>query len=136
MQVNVDQIGFLYGNFKNCLKLTYSFVLFIVNFRSDALLEDGTGVIAHSKYDLDKPEEELKLPYNATITPLQVHLPSAPPRPPTLAECEVIMKHMQQTNDRQAHEVTFQIKFLAKLLCKTIHFDEVNLFEPIFSSLA
>ena len=75
-------------------------------FRSDALLEDGSGVVAHPRYDIEeRPIEALKLPYNATVTPLQVHLPSAPPRPPTLAECEVIMKHMQQTNERQAHEV-------------------------------
>ena len=26
-------------------------------------------------------------------------------RPPTLAECESIIKHLQQTNDRQSHEV-------------------------------
>ena len=78
----------------------------MLNFRSDALLEDGSGVVAHPRYDIEeRPVEALKLPYNATVTPLQVHLPSAPPRPPTLAECEVIMKHMQQTNDRQAHEV-------------------------------
>ena len=78
------------------------------SFRSEALLEDGTGVIAHPQRDLEeRPIEAPKLPYNATISPLQVHLPSNPARPPTLSECEVIMKHMQQTNDRQAHEVKF-----------------------------
>ena len=65
-------------------------------------------MIAHSQRDLEeRPIEAPKLPYNATVSPLQVHLPSHPPRPPTLAECEVIIKHMQQTNDRQAHEVKY-----------------------------
>lgn len=45
------------------------------------------------------------LPYNATMVPLQVRLPHKNPRPPTLAECEVIIRHLQQHNDKQAHEV-------------------------------
>ena len=45
------------------------------------------------------------LPFNATMVPLQVRLPHKAPRPPTLSECEVIIRHLQQLNDKQAHEV-------------------------------
>lgn len=45
------------------------------------------------------------LPFGATVNPLLVHMSPHPPRPPTLRECEVIIKHLQQLNDRQSHEV-------------------------------
>lgn len=40
---------------------------------------------------------------------LQSRLNGCHSRPPTLAECESIIKHLQQTNDRQSHEL-LQIK--------------------------
>lgn len=36
---------------------------------------------------------------------LQSRINGCHSRPPTLAECESIIKHLQQTNDRQSHEV-------------------------------
>eukprot|EP00918_Siedleckia_nematoides_P097606 GHVU01213837.1.p1 GENE.GHVU01213837.1~~GHVU01213837.1.p1 ORF type:complete len:435 (+),score=53.92 GHVU01213837.1:564-1868(+) len=45
------------------------------------------------------------LPFNATVSPLQVHLSAQPARTPTLAECEILIKHLAQQNDRQAHEL-------------------------------
>ena len=50
-------------------------------------------------------QQQSALPYGATLSPLQVHLVSQPPRPPTMAEVEVIMKHLMTVNDRQSHEV-------------------------------
>lgn len=48
---------------------------------------------------------EAVLPFGATLNPLLVHLPSQPARPPTLRECQVIARHLQLINNRQAHEV-------------------------------
>ena len=45
------------------------------------------------------------LPYNATMDPLLVHLPSQAARAPTVKECEVIIKHLLRVNDKQSHEV-------------------------------
>ena len=42
---------------------------------------------------------------NFATTPFQIQLPSQAPRPPTLAECDIIMRHLQHVNDQQAHEV-------------------------------
>lgn len=48
---------------------------------------------------------DIVLPFGATLDPLLVHLPSQPPRPPTLRECQTIARHLQQINNRQAHEL-------------------------------
>lgn len=53
---------------------------------------------------------------------LQSHINGHNSRPPTLAECESIIKHLQQTNDRQSHEVTACIVYLA---LEFIHLTEV-----------
>ena len=53
---------------------------------------------------------------------LQSHINGHNSRPPTLAECESIIKHLQQTNDRQSHEVTTCIVYLA---LEFIHLTEV-----------
>uniref|UniRef100_X2A551 CCDC92/74 N-terminal domain-containing protein n=2 Tax=Capitella teleta TaxID=283909 RepID=X2A551_CAPTE len=45
------------------------------------------------------------LPFNATLEPFQVCIASQPPRPPTLQECQVILKHMQKVSDHQSHEL-------------------------------
>ncbi len=45
--------------------------------------------------------------FTVSLCCFQVHLPMQPARPPTLAEVEVILTHLQQLNDKQAHEVTF-----------------------------
>ena len=49
--------------------------------------------------------KQSSLPFGATLNPLQVHLVSKTPRPPTMAEVEVIMNYLQTVNDRQSHEV-------------------------------
>ena len=36
---------------------------------------------------------------------LQIVVPGQPPRPPTLLECEAIIRHLQQVNDKLQHEV-------------------------------
>ena len=46
------------------------------------------------------------LPFNATVSPLQVNLPRQAPRTPTLHECQVIIRHLHGIGDKQAHEVT------------------------------
>ena len=45
------------------------------------------------------------MPFSATLDPLLVHFPPARPRPPTLRECQSIVRYLQQVCDRQAHEV-------------------------------
>ncbi len=96
--------------------------------RSEALREDGSGVVAQPEGTAgaaagavgpgagrgggSAAQPALRLPYNATLSPLQVHLPSHPPRPPTLAECEAILTHLHNTNERQAHEVSDETQCL------------------------
>lgn len=57
---------------------------------------------------------DIVLPFGATLDPLLVHPPSQPPRPPTLRECQTIARHLQQINNRQAHEVHYN--WIASLL--------------------
>ncbi len=45
------------------------------------------------------------LPLNATVDPLEVQVLSEARRPPTLRECQTIIRHLQRVNDKQAHEV-------------------------------
>ena len=49
-----------------------------------------------------------QLPFNAKLEPLTVTIAGGPgPRAPTVPECEIIIRHMQQVNDKQAHEVRY-----------------------------
>ena len=52
-------------------------------------------------------QQQSNLPYGATLNPLQIHPLSQPSRPPTMSEVEVIMRHFQQINDKQSHEVIY-----------------------------
>ena len=53
-------------------------------------------------------EPPAQLPFNATLEPLTVSLAEAEgPRAPTMPECEIIIRHLQQVNDKQAHEVGY-----------------------------
>jgi len=45
------------------------------------------------------------LPFSATVDPLLVHIPPHPPRPPTLQECQAIVKHLYTAGSQQAREV-------------------------------
>ncbi|XP_006821093.1 coiled-coil domain-containing protein 74A-like isoform X1 [Saccoglossus kowalevskii] len=55
-----------------------------------------------------RPHSQLQLAVealNPSLEPLQVHPKSQPPRPPTLEECEMIIRHFQRQNDKQSHEL-------------------------------
>jgi len=45
------------------------------------------------------------LPFSATVDPLLVHIAPHPPRPPTLPECQAIVKHLYATGSQHAREV-------------------------------
>ena len=66
---------------------------------------------ANSLEDLDNREEPTStgLPFSATVDPLLVHVPPHSPRPPTLHECQAIVKHLYATSSQQAHEVSDRI---------------------------
>ena len=73
--------------------------------------------VASSQEGPEPPPPEAPLPFNATLEPLQVHVASQPARAPTLQECQVILQHMQQVNDRQSHEVSLhKISILPHML--------------------
>ncbi|XP_077995748.1 coiled-coil domain-containing protein 74B-like isoform X1 [Glandiceps talaboti] len=42
---------------------------------------------------------------NPSTDPLQVRPKEGAPRPPTLEECEMIIRHLQRQNDKQSHEL-------------------------------
>ncbi|XP_070573414.1 coiled-coil domain-containing protein 74B-like isoform X4 [Ptychodera flava] len=42
---------------------------------------------------------------NPSMDPLQVRPKAGMPRPPTLEECELIIRHLQRQNDKQSHEL-------------------------------
>lgn len=65
----------------------------------------GTGESSESSQTSRGGMSEAVLPFGATLNPLLVHLPSQVARPPTLRECQVIARHLQLINNRQAHEV-------------------------------
>merc|ERR1712178_42995 len=46
------------------------------------------------------------LPYNAKVDPLTVLDMTGAHRPPTVEECEVIIKHLLKMNDKQTHELS------------------------------
>lgn len=46
------------------------------------------------------------LPYNAKLDPLTVLDMTGAHRPPTVEECEVIIKHLLRMNDKQTHELS------------------------------
>ena len=57
-----------------------------------------------------------------STNPLQVQKPSDPkPRPPTLQECEIIIRHLKDGNERQAHEVSIHL-YIISLNNSVTHF--------------
>ena len=53
----------------------------------------------------DDEQTSTGLPFSATVDPLLVHMPPHRPRPPTLRECQAIVKHLYATGSQQAREV-------------------------------
>lgn len=73
--------------------------------RGATMLRNREGEDSARSDGTDPPPPEATLPYNATIEPFLVHLGTQEPRQPTMSECQIILKHMQQVNDRQTHEL-------------------------------
>ena len=60
---------------------------------------------SEDRSDTDDEPTSTGLPFSATVDPLLVHLPPRPPRPPTLHECQTIVKHLYATASQQASQV-------------------------------
>lgn len=53
-----------------------------------------------------RPMPASSFPFSASIEPLQVHVNPHHSRPPTLQECETIIKHLTDQNSKQTHELS------------------------------
>lgn len=52
------------------------------------------------------PKGAASLPFGASVEPLQVRVYPQLPRPPTLQECEVIIRHLVNENGKQSNELS------------------------------
>jgi len=79
------------------------------NVKSTSGSGDGRNPTTAENPDRHDETTSTGLPFSATVDPLLVHVPPYPPRPPTMHECQAIVRHLYATSSRQAREVSDQI---------------------------